>query len=141
MADDPFQAALQRTQDYLRGLSAKSTEERVAERRLLKEKEGNLERELNQVETQLIILDAMPDVAKYIAIRDKMAMAMLTELRDAGDIPYNHIGPYLGIKNKADERVIIPHYTTLLRVAELIVIDNDVVKVTAEGRTADYIEE
>jgi hypothetical protein len=86
----------------------------------LRSKKKELERQLGEVDVDLIMLNRMPDVARYKVEQNDSVKVLLNKLRDIGDISYSTL-----IKDfDSGDKTIVCFYLHLLKTAEYIQIDS-----------------
>ncbi|MCX6749177.1 MAG: hypothetical protein NTW17_00325, partial [Candidatus Pacearchaeota archaeon] len=117
-----------------------SPEEKIKELGKTYRVKRDLEAQLENAEKVLSILNHMPDVVRYKAIRDRTAMAVLSELKRLGDVSYDQLisgGLYL---NGHRAGVLFLDYMDLFIKAKLIEITPGYsIYITEKGKEVKYV--
>ena len=126
---------------YAQGMSTLSTERKIEHLSELQDTRKNLEIRLKRVDSRILVLEYMPDVAEYKIAHDEGALRLLEELRGTGDIEARNLIAKLTPK----ESLIFFHYLELLKTAQLIDMvqgvpgsSSDIIKLTKKGRDTRY---
>ena len=131
---------------YIASLKTLGLEEKLSEIRGIRIAKKSREREVQEYDDEIVILEADPEVAKYLVLRDRKTMDILEEIREKElDVPKGkkekrRAVSYSDLDKKPGYDMNMVGVLYRLQSAGLISIDKGI-KTTEDGRKAKYIKE